>query len=87
MIFLKLDHEVLGLNWGTLVPFVPESRGTSKASKLVSSKKQINLIREKLHCIQKSAHEVLGTFLGTRVLSLFTHKIIYFVYKSLQVCI
>ena len=47
MIFLKLDHEVLGSNWGTLVPLVPELNGTSKALKLVSSKEQVNLIREK----------------------------------------
>ena len=47
MKFLKLDHEVLGLNWGRGVPLVPKSSGTSKASKLVSSKKQFNYIREK----------------------------------------
>ena len=47
MIFLKLEHEVLGSNWGTLVPLVPEWSGMSKASRLVSSKEQVNLIREK----------------------------------------
>ena len=47
MIFWKLDHEVLGWNWGTLVTLVPESRGASKASKLLSSKQQVSLIREK----------------------------------------
>ena len=47
MIFLQLNHEVLGSNRGTLVPLVPESSHTSKASKLVSSKEQLNLIREK----------------------------------------
>ena len=47
MIFLKLEHQVLSLNWGTLAPLVPELSGTSKASKLVSSKEQVNLIREK----------------------------------------
>ena len=46
MVLLKLDHEVLGSNWGRLVPLVSESSGTSKGSKLVSSKKQVNLIRE-----------------------------------------
>ena len=46
MTFLQLDHEVLASNWGTLVPFVPESNGTSKALKLMSSKKQISLVRE-----------------------------------------
>ena len=46
-IFLKLDHEVVGSNWGTLVPLVPEWSGTSKALKWVLSKKQVNLIREK----------------------------------------
>ena len=47
MILLKLDHEILGSKWGTLLPLVPESSGTRKASKWVSSKKQVNLIREK----------------------------------------
>ena len=47
MIFLQLDHEVLGSNRGTLAPLEAESSGTSKASKLVSSKEQVNLIREK----------------------------------------
>ena len=47
MIFLKLDHEVMGWNSGALVPLVSELSGTSKVSKLVSSKDQVNLIREK----------------------------------------
>ena len=47
MTFLKPDHEVLGSNPGTLVLLVPKSSGTLKASKLVSSKEQVNLIREK----------------------------------------
>ena len=47
MIFLKLDHEDLGWNWGTLVPRAPESSATSKALKLVSVKEQVKLIREK----------------------------------------
>ena len=47
MIFLKLDQEVIGYNWGPLVPLVSELSGTSKVSKLVSSKDQVNLIREK----------------------------------------
>ena len=42
MVILKLDHEALGSNWSTLVPHVPESSGSSKASK-----EQVNLIREK----------------------------------------
>ena len=47
MIFLKLDHEVLGWNRGTRVPLVPESSGTSKASKLALLNEQVSLIREK----------------------------------------
>ena len=47
MIFLQLDHEILGSNRGTLVPIVPESNGTSKASKLMFSKEQISVVREK----------------------------------------
>ena len=46
-VFLPLDDEVLGSNWGTLVSLLPESDSTSKAWKLVSLKEQINLIREK----------------------------------------
>ena len=47
MTFVQLDHEVLGLSRGTLVPLILESIGTSKALKLVLSKKQIDLIRKK----------------------------------------
>ena len=47
VIFLKLDHGVLGSNWGTLVPLVPDLSGTSNASKFVSSKEQVPVIREK----------------------------------------
>ena len=47
MIFLQLEHEVLGLNLRILVPLVPELSGILKALKLVSSKEQVNLIGEK----------------------------------------
>ena len=46
MIFLQLDHEVLGSNWGTWVHLVPEWNGTWKAWELMSLKKQISLVRE-----------------------------------------
>ena len=45
-IFLQLDHEVLGSNRGTLVPFVLEWNGTSKPLKLMPSNKQISLVRK-----------------------------------------
>ena len=47
MIFLQPDHEVLGLNCGTLVPLAPDFGGSWKGSQLVSSKEQGNLIRDK----------------------------------------
>ena len=53
MTLLKLDHEVLGSNWNIPLPLVPESSGTKKASKLVSSKKQVDLIREKGRSVLK----------------------------------
>ena len=53
----------------------------------ISSLTPIPLIPNLLHCIRKNAHEVLGTILGTPVTSVLIHKIIYFVYKSLELCI
>ena len=41
-------------------------------------------IPNELHCIQTSAHEVLGTILGTCQVS---DKMIYFVYKPSEHCI
>ena len=47
VIFLQLDHKVLRSNRGTMVPLALESNGTSKASKSMSSKEQISLVRDK----------------------------------------
>ena len=44
MVFLQLDHEVMGSNWATFVPFVPKSNGTSKALKLLPSKEQTSVV-------------------------------------------
>ena len=46
MIFLQLDHEVLGSNQGTFIALGPKSNGTSKASKLMSLKEQISLVHK-----------------------------------------
>ena len=47
IVLLELDYKVLCSMWSAPISFVPKSIGTSQTSQLVSTKKQIDFVREK----------------------------------------